>query len=73
MNARVAPGHKRVLCIGRGERCFACGGREGLEPAPRHSTKSSAPTQACPVCGGRGKVNVVDSGDGRTGLLGRPS
>lgn len=73
MNAWAAPGRKRVLCIGRGERCFACGGRERLEPTLRHSAKRPAPTRTCPVCGGRGRAIVVDSGDGRRGLLGRPS
>jgi hypothetical protein len=51
VNARAAPGRKRVLCIGRGERCFACGGRGRLEPALRCSTKRIAPTRAYPVCG----------------------
>jgi hypothetical protein len=73
VNARAAPGRKRVLCVGRGERCFVCGGRERLEPTLRHSAKRPTLTWTCPVCRGRGRAIVVDSGEGRRGLLGRPS
>lgn len=64
---------KRKLCVGRGGRCFACGGRGASEQGARRSGGELVPVRACPVCGGCGRAIVVDSGDGRTGLLGGPS
>jgi hypothetical protein len=70
---RASPDGKRKLCVGRGERCFACGGRGSSVPVPRRPIKKLPPARTCPVCGGRGRTIVVDSGDGRTGLFGKPS
>ncbi len=73
MSERASPDGKRKLCVGRGERCFACGGRGSKGPVPQRSMRRLPPARTCPVCGGRGRAIVVDSGDGRTGLLGGPS
>jgi DnaJ-class molecular chaperone len=70
---RATLGGKRKLCVGRGERCFACGGRGSKGPVLRRSIGRLPPARVCPVCGGRGRAIVVDSGDRRTGLFGRPS
>ena len=55
---------KRMLCVGRGERCFACGGRGGAKSVPR-TTAWNLDVDRCPVCRGRGRVRVVRKADGR--------
>ena len=52
-----------MLCVGRGERCFACGGRGDL--GPRRAEARSGPEWPCPVFRGRGRVRIVGLGDGR--------
>jgi DnaJ-class molecular chaperone len=69
----TSPVGKRTLCVGRGERCFACRGRGSKGLVSRGSTWRLSPARICPVCRGRGKSIVVDSGDGLTGFFGRPS
>lgn len=64
MNVRFAPGRKRVLCAGRGERCFACSGWGSLESARRHAKRGGG-ADRCPVCRGLGRTRVVELGDER--------
>ena len=64
---------KRKLCVGRGIRCFVCRGRGSSGPVPGLAGQASSLPRACPVCGGRGRAIVLDSGDGRTGLCDGPS
>ena len=74
MSGRVASGGKRRLCVvGRGGRCFACGGQKETGQGPQGQDGRPVAGRDCPVCGGRGRAMVVDSGDGRTGLPGGPS
>lgn len=54
---------KRMLCVGRGEKCFACGGRGSVRPAARR-TQRELGTDRCPVCWGRGRARVVGLGNG---------
>ena len=63
MSTRTAPGGRRMLCVGRGERCFACGGRGDL--GPRRIEAGLGAVRLCPVCQGRGRARVVGLGDGR--------
>ena len=53
---------KRMLCVGHGERCFACGGRGSVGPTPRHTAREPGANR-CPVCRGRGRARVVGTGD----------
>jgi hypothetical protein len=73
VSERASQDGKRKLCVGRGERCFACGGGGGMGHVPRRAMRGIPPDQICPVCGGRGRAIVMDSGDGRTGLFERSS
>lgn len=53
---------KRLLCVGHGERCFACGGRGSVGKNSRHTEREPG-TDRCPVCRGRGRSRVVGTGD----------
>lgn len=53
---------KRMLCVGHGERCFACGGRGGVGPSSRQTTQKHD-VGRCPVCRGRGRSRVVEADD----------
>jgi DnaJ-class molecular chaperone len=55
---------KRLLCVGHGERCFACGGRGNVGLAPRRTVRN-LDADRCPVCRGRGRARVVRTADGR--------
>ena len=55
---------KRMLCVGQGERCFACGGRGGVGSVPRR-VAWNLDGDRCPMCRGRGRVRVVRKADGR--------
>jgi hypothetical protein len=68
MSARGAPVRKRMLCVGWGGRCFACGGGGHGAQALGRAGRGRAPILRCPVCRGRGRAFVVESSDGRTGL-----
>jgi hypothetical protein len=70
VSARAAPVRKkRMLCVGWGGRCFACGGGGRGGRAPRRAGRGRAAVlRRCPVCRGRGRAFVVESSDGRTGL-----
>lgn len=57
-------GGKRILCVGRGERCFACGGRGRVGLVPRR-TLGELGVYRCPVCRGRGRARVVEADDER--------
>jgi hypothetical protein len=72
VRGRAISGMGRRLCVvRRGGRCFACGGRRGPGgDSRREHHDETASGRGCPVCGGRGRSMVVDSGDGRTGFAG---
>ena len=53
---------KRMLCVGRGEQCFACGGRGRLYPVGRRVGMTLVASR-CPVC--RGSRAGKDRGVGR--------
>lgn len=55
---------KKVLCVGRGRRCFACGGRGSLHPVGRRVGMTLVASR-CPVCGGCGRARIVGLGEGR--------
>lgn len=55
---------KRMLCVGHGERCFACGGRGRVGRAPRSGALKPG-VGPCPVCRGRGRARVVEADSGR--------
>ena len=64
MSGRHIPSGKRMLCVGRGEQCFACGGQGSLHPVGRRVGMTLLASR-CPVCRGKGRARLVGLGDGR--------
>lgn len=57
-------GGKRMLCVGHGERCFACGGWGRTATVPPRTIRDPGVAR-CPVCRGRGRARVVEADDRR--------
>ncbi|MGB3633475.1 MAG: hypothetical protein WA982_05505 [Rubrobacteraceae bacterium] len=64
MSERPITGGKRMLCVGRGGSCFACGGRGSLHPVGRRVGMTLLASR-CPVCSGQGRARIVGLGDGK--------